>query len=190
MENSELSLVPSRMHLQAQKQILQKRANARISNVFAAKRSLKTDALSGTGAATAAATPEGTPLPDYMNRFRTKNTLPASFRDMDTLPDRLAVADDRTPATKVVNQSYERQKKIEQKRATENAIQKVASIGAANGPEKAGQEEQKGDIANGKESNDKAGLEGPDQTKVGNDIEESKSAVGVDQQQQKDSKDG
>ena len=70
-------------------------------------------------------------MPDYMNRFRTKNTLPACFRDLDTLPDRLAVADDRTPATKVVNPSYERQKKIEQKRATENAIQKVASIGAS-----------------------------------------------------------
>ena len=38
------------------------------------------------------------------------------------------MADDRTPATKVVNQSYERQKKIEQKRATENAIQKVSAI--------------------------------------------------------------
>lgn len=81
---------------------------------------------------------------------------------MDTLPDRLAVADDRTPATKVVNQSYERQKKIEQKRATENAIQKVASIGAANGAEKASQEEQKGDSANGKDSKDKAGLVGQD----------------------------
>ena len=67
-------------------------------------------------------------LPDYLNRFRTKNTIPSFFRDAGSLPDRLAVADDRTPATKVVNQSYERQKKIEQKRATENAIQKVTAI--------------------------------------------------------------
>ena len=122
MENQELSLVPNQMHLQAQKQIIQKRANARISNVFEAKRQLKMDAFSSVGAATGAPAPEGALLPDYMNRFRTKNTLPASFREIDTLPDRLAVADDRTPATKVVNQSYERQKKIEQKRATENAI--------------------------------------------------------------------
>ena len=67
-------------------------------------------------------------LPEYLTRFRTKNTIPAFFREAGSLPDRLAVADDRTPATKVVNQSYERQKKIEQKRATESAIQKVAAI--------------------------------------------------------------
>ena len=61
-------------------------------------------------------------LPDYLSNFKTKNTIPAFFREAGVLPDRLAVSTDRTPATKVVNQSYERQKKIEQKKATENAI--------------------------------------------------------------------
>lgn len=70
------------------------------------------------------------PLPDYFQNFRTKNTIPACFRETGSLPDRLAVVDDRAPATKVVNLSYERQKKIESKRATENAIQKVAAIAA------------------------------------------------------------
>ena len=67
-------------------------------------------------------------LPDYLKKYRTKDSIPAIFRDADSLPSRLAVSEDRTPAAKVVNQSYERQKKIEQKRATENAIQKVANI--------------------------------------------------------------
>jgi hypothetical protein len=44
------------------------------------------------------------------------------------LPPQLAISDDRTLAEQVVNPSYERQKKIEQKRAIENAIQKVANI--------------------------------------------------------------
>ena len=59
-------------------------------------------------------------IPDYLKKYRTKDSIPAFFRDADSLPSRLAVSDDRTPAAKVVNQSYERQKKIEQKRATEN----------------------------------------------------------------------
>ena len=42
--------------------------------------------------------PEPT-LPEYLTRFRTKNTIPAFFREAGSLPDRLAVADDRTPAT-------------------------------------------------------------------------------------------
>ena len=40
------------------------------------------------------------------------------------------MVDFRAPATKFVNLSYERWKKIESKRATENAIQKVAAIAA------------------------------------------------------------
>ena len=67
-------------------------------------------------------------IPDYLKKYRTKDTIPDFFRDADSLPSRLAVSDDRVPAAKLVNQSYERQKKIEQKRATENAIQKVANI--------------------------------------------------------------
>ena len=72
------------------------------------------------------------PLPEYLAKFRTKNTIPAFFREAGSLPDRLAVVDDKTPAIKAVNQSYERQKKIEQKRAIENAIQKVANISQSN----------------------------------------------------------
>lgn len=49
-----------------------------------------------------------TPLPDYMNKFRTKNTIPSFFREAGTLPSYLAVSDERILATKVVNQSYER----------------------------------------------------------------------------------
>ena len=67
-------------------------------------------------------------IPDYLKKYRTKDTIPAFFRDADSLPTRLAVSDDRVPAAKMVNLSYERQKKIEQKRETENAIQKVANI--------------------------------------------------------------
>jgi len=89
------------------------------------------DYSSLTAASTPGNTAEDPALPDYFARFRTKNTIPACFREASSLPDRLAVADDRTPATKVVNQSYERQKKIEQKRATESAIQKVTAIAAA-----------------------------------------------------------
>ena len=48
-----------------------------------------------------------------MNKFRTKNSIPECFREVGALPDRLAVTDDKTLANKVVNQSYERQKKIE-----------------------------------------------------------------------------
>ena len=67
-------------------------------------------------------------IPDHLKRFRTKDTIPSFFRDADSLPDRLAVSDDRTPAAKVVNQSYERQRKIDMKREQQNAIQKVANI--------------------------------------------------------------
>ena len=67
-------------------------------------------------------------IPDYLKKYRTKDSIPAIFRDADSLPSRIAISDDRTPAAKVVNQSYERQKKIEQKREQQNAIQKVANF--------------------------------------------------------------
>ena len=102
-----------------------------MSNVFAMKKQLVSESnnpvLDMQAAATQAQEP---PLPDYMAKYRTKNTIPAWFRETGSLPDRLAVVDDKTPATKVVNQSYERQKKIEQKRAIENSIQTVANISA------------------------------------------------------------
>ena len=77
-------------------------------------------------------------MPEHLKRFRTKDSIPSFFRDADSLPDRLAVSDDRTPAAKVVNQSYERQRKIDMKREQQNVIQKVANI----------QEEKKQDAAN------------------------------------------
>ena len=46
-------------------------------------------------------------------RFKTKDTIPAFFRDEYSLPGRLAISEDKTLAVKQVNQSYERQKKIE-----------------------------------------------------------------------------
>ena len=67
-------------------------------------------------------------IPDYLKKYRTKDSIPAIFRDADSLPSRIAVSDDHTPAAKIVNQSYERQKKIEMKREQQNAIQKVANI--------------------------------------------------------------
>ena len=67
-------------------------------------------------------------LPEYFDKFRTKETIPCFFRDETSLPGRLAVSDSNMPATRILNQSYERQKRIEQKRATENAIQRVANL--------------------------------------------------------------
>ena len=122
-DKNQLSLVPSQSHLKVQKQVLQNRADARMENIFGVKRNSKDSEEQG---------PKVKPgeIPDYLKKFKTKDTIPAIFRDADSLPSRLAVSEDRTPAAKVVNQSYERQKKIEQKRATENAIQKVANIEA------------------------------------------------------------
>lgn len=65
-------------------------------------------------------------VPDHIKKFKTHQTIPTLFRQV--LPPALAVSEDKTVADQVVNASYERQKKIEQKRATENAIQKVANI--------------------------------------------------------------
>ena len=112
------------------------------------------ETLQATVSAASAGTSEPT-LPDYLNRFRTKNTIPSFFRDAGSLPDRLAVADDRTPATKVVNQSYERQKKIEQKRATENAIQKVTAIEKTTSAAKLSSEEKKQSPSSKKAGGDK-----------------------------------
>ena len=42
-------------------------------------------------------------IPDYLKKYRTKDTIPAMFRDADSLPSRIAVSDDRTPAAKLVN---------------------------------------------------------------------------------------
>lgn len=67
-------------------------------------------------------------IPDYLKKYRTHQTIPSFFRQPASLPPQLAISDDRTLAEQVVNPSYERQKKIEQKRAIENAIQKVANI--------------------------------------------------------------
>ena len=61
-------------------------------------------------------------MPEHLQRFKTKDSIPSFFRDEYSLPSKLSLSEDRTLATKEVNQSYERQKKIEQKRATENAI--------------------------------------------------------------------
>ena len=119
-DKNQLSLIPSQNHLKVQTQVMQSRADARMENIFGAKRDSKD--------------PEEKvrpgEIPEYLKKFKTKDSIPAVFRDADSLPSRLAVSEDRTPAAKVVNQSYERQKKIEQKRATENAIQKVANIEA------------------------------------------------------------
>ena len=96
---SELSLIPSQNHLKVQKQVLQQRAEARMDNIFGKKRSLGNDQEQITAPGE---------IPDHLKRFRTKDTIPSYFREADSLPDRLAVSDDRTPAAKVVNQSYER----------------------------------------------------------------------------------
>ena len=113
------SVIPSQNHLKVQKQVLQQRAEARMDNIFGKKRS------QGTQQEQIVAPGE---IPDHLKRFRTKDTIPSFFREADSLPDRLAVSDDRTPAAKVVNQSYERQRKIDMKREQQNAIQKVANI--------------------------------------------------------------
>lgn len=47
-------------------------------------------------------------LPDYLDKFRTKDTIPGFFRDDYSLPGRLAVSDSQMPATRILNQSYER----------------------------------------------------------------------------------
>lgn len=52
-------------------------------------------------------------LPEYFDKFRTKETIPGFFRDETSLPGRLAVSDSHMPATRILNQSYERQKRIE-----------------------------------------------------------------------------
>ena len=72
-----------------------------------------TTSANATGTNIASQAYQEQPLPEYMNKFRTKNSIPECFREVGTLPDRLAVTDDKTLANKVVNQSYERQKKIE-----------------------------------------------------------------------------
>ena len=99
---------------------MKQRADARMENIFGVKRNVKDSEDSDKKL-------QPGELPDYLKKYRTKDSIPAFFRDADSLPSRLAVSDDRMPAAKVVNQSYERQKKIEEKRATENAIQKVAN---------------------------------------------------------------
>ena len=116
---SELSLIPSQNHLKVQRQVLQQRASARMENIFGKKRAQGSDKEQ-------IASPDE--MPEYLKRFRTKDSIPSFFRDADSLPDRLAVSDDRTPAARVVNQSYERQRKIDMKREQQNAIQKVANI--------------------------------------------------------------
>ena len=126
---SELSLIPSQNHLKVQRQVLQQRASARMENIFGKKRAQGSDKKQF-------ASPDE--MPEYLKRFRTKDSIPSFFRDADSLPDRLAVSDDRTPAARVVNQSYERQRKIDMKREQQNAIQKVANI-----------QEVKQDMANG-----------------------------------------
>ena len=126
---SELSLIPSQNHLKVQRQVLQQRASARMENIFGKKRAQGSDKEQ-------IASPDE--VPEYLKRFRTKDSIPSFFRDADSLPDRLAVSDDRTPAARVVNQSYERQRKIDMKREQQNAIQKVANI-----------QEVKQDMANG-----------------------------------------
>ena len=47
-------------------------------------------------------------LPEYFDKFRTKETIPGFFRDETSLPGPLAVSDSNMPATRILNQSYER----------------------------------------------------------------------------------
>jgi hypothetical protein len=61
-------------------------------------------------------------MPEHLKKFKTHQSIPGFFRQRSVLPPALSVSEDRTVAEQVVNASYERQKKIEQKRATENAI--------------------------------------------------------------------
>ena len=100
-----------------------------MNNVFAIKKQLVGDDFSTSSANTASSPsltatsshlttpkpPQSTPsdLPDYLSKFRTRNSLPPAFRDQAALPDRLAVTIDRSAASKVVDKGYERQKKIE-----------------------------------------------------------------------------
>ena len=102
-------------------------------------------------------------LPDHLKKYHTKETIPQHFREMASLPPKMSVSDDRTLATKVVNQSYERQKKIDQKRATENAIQTVANITATPavaGIDDANDTEMKNDDQNDKQDEEVAAKRG------------------------------
>ena len=47
-------------------------------------------------------------LPDHLQRFKTKDSIPGFFRDEYSLPGKLSISDDKTMAGKEVNQSYER----------------------------------------------------------------------------------
>ena len=84
-------------------------------NIFAQKMHALGESTEPTNDVSAHSTTLGhdPPLPEYLNKFRTKGSIPVAFREAAALPGRLAISDDRTPALKVVNQSYERQKKIE-----------------------------------------------------------------------------
>ena len=69
-------------------------------------------------------------VPDYLQNFQTTKTIPSYFGNCDVIPPKLAIPTivDQAPVEHSVNRGYERQKKVNQKRATQNAIQTVANI--------------------------------------------------------------
>lgn len=69
-------------------------------------------------------------LPEHFTTFYSSKSIPSYFSQPDCLPPKLALPTitDQTPVERTVNAGYERQKKVNQKRDTQNAIQTVANI--------------------------------------------------------------
>ena len=114
--------MPSTQHLQVQKQALAQKAKSKLPDNVTSQLVTSSQKLDVLGNKV-----QPGQLPEYLQSFKTTESLPSYFRTQDTLPPKGALIPDVTPAEKIYNLGYERQKKIEQKRATENAIQSVAN---------------------------------------------------------------
>lgn len=114
MQSGELTLEPMQQQIrQHQKETLEQQASSRIAHY----------------------TQEHQSVQQPLKEFKTMQSFPASFSDVKvnpmSLPDLFKPqtnSQDQVAALQEGNLQYERHKKVEAKRATENAIQKVADI--------------------------------------------------------------